>query len=74
MTVWTRSTNAHDASADVIDTTFDVRSDAGGRDPDQHSRTLRRYHQLLWSKKLPSGTPFALDTSRPGTYLHHHSR
>jgi hypothetical protein len=57
----------------VIDTTFDVRSDAGGRDPDQHSPTLRRYHQLLWSKKLPSGIPFALDTSRPGTYLHHHS-
>ena len=37
--------------APVIDTTFDVRSDAGGMDPDSHSKTLRRYHQLLWRKR-----------------------
>ena len=53
---------------DVIDTTFDVRSDAGGRDPDSHSKTLRRYHQLLWSKPLPSGAMFDLDAT-----LHHKS-
>src|SRR5947209_2483769 len=45
----------------VIDTSFDVRTDARGRDPDSHSATLRRYHQLLWSKPLPDGTPFELD-------------
>lgn len=56
-----------------IDTTFDVRSDAGGRDPDQHSPTLRRYHQVLWSKPLPDGTPFTLDASTPSAYLHHRS-
>jgi len=52
----------------VIDTGFDVRTDAGGRDPDSHSRTLRRYHRLLWSKPLPRGAVFDLDTR-----LHHKS-
>jgi hypothetical protein len=52
-----------------VDTGFDVRSDAGGKDPDRYSLTLRRYHQLLWSKPLPSGVPFALDAK-----LHHSSR
>lgn len=56
-----------------IDTTFDVRTDAGGRDPDQHSPTLRRYHRLLWSKQLPCGVRFTLDDTRPRTYLHHRS-
>ena len=45
----------------VIDTTFDVRTDAGGGDPDRYSGTLRRYHQLLWSKPLPNGQLFDLD-------------
>lgn len=57
----------------VIDTAFDVRSDAGGRDPDQHSPTLRRYHQFLWSKSLPSGALLTLDVSTSGAYLHHRS-
>lgn len=36
-----------------IDTAFDFRTDTPpGRDPDSHSPTLRRYHQLLWSKPL----------------------
>ena len=52
----------------MIDTRFDTRSDAGGRDPDSHSKTLRRYHQLLWSKPLPSGALFDLDAQ-----LHHKS-
>lgn len=46
---------------DVVNTTFDVRSDASGKDPDSHSATLRRYHRVLWSKPLPSGEPFDLD-------------
>lgn len=33
-----------------IDTTFDFRDDTPeGKDPDQYSPTLRRYHKLLWS-------------------------
>lgn len=39
----------------LIDTSFDVRRDAGGKDPDSHSATLRRYHQLLWSKPVRNG-------------------
>ncbi len=49
------------AVGNVVDTTFDVRSDANGKDPDSHSATLRRYHRILWSKPLPDGEPFDLD-------------
>ena len=56
-----------------IDTTLDMRDDASGRDPDQHSPTLRRYHKLLWSKPLPGGALFDLDDRTPGSYLHHKS-
>ena len=52
----------------MIDVTYDVRTDAGGKDPDSHSRTLRRYHRKLWSKPLPDGRPFDLDER-----LHHRS-
>ena len=54
--------------APLIDTDFDVRMDAGGRDPDCYSTTLRRYHRQLWSKPLPSGSMFGLDAR-----LHHNS-
>jgi hypothetical protein len=55
----------------VIDITFDFRSDTPpGGDPDADSPTLRRYHQFLWSKPLPSGAPFDLDATTP-PYLHH---
>lgn len=56
-----------------IDSNFDVSSDAGGKDPDSSSATLRRYHQILWSKPLPNGSNFRLDTKTPGVYLHHKS-
>lgn len=56
-----------------IDTSYDVRTDAGGRDPDSHSATLRRYHKFLWSKRLPSGHMFELQEKVNGAYLHHHS-
>ena len=55
-------------AASLIDEAFDVRMDAGGRDPDRYSTTLRRYHQQLWSKPLPSGAAFDLDVR-----LHHKS-
>ena len=54
-----------------IETTYDMRTDAGGKDPDQYSATLRRYHQLLWSKPLPGGEPFTVTTDTRRAYLHH---
>jgi hypothetical protein len=57
-----------------IDVTFDFRWDTPrGKDPDTHSKTLRRYHKLLWSKPLPGGEAFELDDTTPGSYLHHRS-
>jgi hypothetical protein len=44
-----------------IDTSYDMRTDARGKDPDGHSPTLRSYHRQLWGKPLPSGAPFELD-------------
>ena len=58
----------------AIDTLFDFRTEAfGNADPDAVSPTLRRYHQLLWSKPLPGGAMFDLSISTPGVYLHHRS-
>lgn len=57
-----------------IDVTFDFRLDTPqGKDPDAHSKTLRRYHKLLWSKRLPCGAFFGLDDTIPGHYLYHRS-
>ncbi len=57
----------------LIDTSFDFRTDAGGRDPDSRSPTLRKYHRHLWSRPLPGGAPFELLDTTPGIYLHHRS-
>lgn len=57
-----------------IDITFDFRRDTPeGRDPDTYSKTLRRYHKLLWSKRLPGGEIFELNDTTPGNYLYHRS-
>lgn len=57
-----------------IDVTFDFRLDTpAGRDPDRYSKTLRRYHKLLWSKRLPGGDMFDLHDPPSGSYLHHRS-
>ncbi len=54
-----------------IDTTFNVFSDTPkGKDPDKYSPTLREYHRILWSKPLPSGTPFTLTTNVPHQFRH----
>lgn len=58
---------------EIIDINFDFRSDAGGKDPDSFSPTLKNYHQFLWSKALPSGDLFNLDSVTKGAYLHHKS-
>lgn len=57
-----------------INTTFDFRSDTPpGKDPDALSPTLRKYHKLLWSKRLPGGAFFDLSDAKPDVYLYHRS-
>ena len=57
----------------MIDVTFNVYSDTPeGKDPDSWSETLRKYHQVLWSKDLSSGMKFELDTDTQ-QLLHHKS-
>lgn len=56
----------------IIDTTFNVYSDAQGGDPDSTSPTLRSYHKMLWSKPLPNGKTFDL-SDKDGVYLYHKS-
>ena len=57
----------------MIDIEFNVFSDTpSGKDPDAFSPTLRRYHQILWSKTLPNGSQFDLDLQYP-RLLHHKS-
>ena len=51
-----------------IDLSFDVRTDSNGKDPDYASETLKKYHQLLWSKPLPNGQVMEL-TKGKGFYL-----
>lgn len=41
----------------------------GGADPDTASKTLQRYHQLLWSKPLPCGQVMDLTIGAGGDYL-----
>lgn len=55
-----------------FDITFDVYSDANGKDVDTHSPTLNHYHYLLWNKKLPSGKMFALNKIKTDRYLLSH--
>lgn len=57
----------------IVDTTFNVYSDARGGDPDSTSPTLRAYHKILWNKSLPNGNIFELTDKKSGTYLYHHS-
>jgi len=55
----------------VIDTSFDFRTDTPpGADPDACSLTLRRYHQVLWSKPLPNGMRFDLNALTRGRLRH----
>jgi hypothetical protein len=56
----------------IVDTTFNVYTDAQGEDPDSTSQTLRKYHKILWSKTLPNGKRFELSDEN-GVYLYHHS-
>ena len=51
-----------------LNISYDVRTDSGGKDPDFASSTLKKYHQLLWSKPLPNGQFLDLQTGK-GCYL-----
>lgn len=42
---------------------------ASKRDPDTYSKTLQKYHQLLWSKKLPNGEQMELTIGSGPHYL-----
>ena len=53
------------------DTNFNFYSDARGGDPDSTSPTLRKYHQMLWSKPLSNGKIFGLCNDKNGVYLYH---
>ena len=55
----------------MVDTTFNVYSDADGGDPDSTSPTLRLFHKMLWSKPLPNGRLFQLSDNHSGAYLYH---
>ena len=57
-----------------IDISFDFRDDVrANTDPDIHSKELKLYHKILWSKPLPSGNNFLLDYSLTDKYLFHKS-
>ncbi len=53
----------------MIDIEFDVRTDSNDKDPDSASKTLKKYHQFLWSKKLPNGDYFKLESGDSRFYL-----
>ncbi|MGA0108734.1 MAG: DUF6994 family protein [Candidatus Nanopelagicales bacterium] len=51
------------------DIEVDFRSDANGKDPDQHSRLLKSAHKYLWSKTLPTGEILDLEELNKPGYL-----
>ncbi|GHU73033.1 hypothetical protein FACS189413_16960 [Bacteroidia bacterium] len=72
-----RNQNKYARYSDIImkqiDTNFDFRTDAGNKDPDAHSPTLRKYHKMMWSKELPNGKIFQLKDDKTNAYLYHES-
>ena len=56
----------------IIDTNFDFHTDSKGGDPDIYSPTLKKYHQILWNKKLSNGKLFEFN-KKTGAYIYHKS-
>jgi hypothetical protein len=56
----------------MVDTSYDFRCEIPlrGDNPDRDSGTLRRYHQMLWSKQTPSRTDLRLADRPDGPFLH----
>lgn len=58
-----------------IDVAYDFRRDTPDRrDPDTWSRRLGRYHEILWSKRLPNGGQWNLRATPPPIYLYDRSQ
>ena len=58
-----------------FDAEFDLRADTPeGKDPDTYSKSLRRYHRMLWSKELPVGGVFTVEPQGSDRYLVHDSK
>ena len=59
----------------MIDVKFDFRTDTPkGKDPDTWSPSLCAHHKFLWSKELPSGGVFELNSENSAPfYLRHKS-
>lgn len=55
-----------------FETSLNFVAESNGQDPDRYSPTLRSYHKLLWSKRLPSGNQFVL-TEKSQNRLYHNS-
>ena len=69
----------------IIDTSFDFTADTpgywdhfwennnglggGSNDPDRFSPTLRKYHQIIWSRELPCGSIMKLSEGDGSNYL-----
>ena len=45
-----------------IDTRYNFQAETEPRDADRYSRRLREYHRILWSKPLPNGDFFRLES------------
>ena len=55
----------------MVDTSYDFRCEIPLKaDPDSDSVTLRRYHQLLWSRQTPSGAELRLADRHDGPFLY----
>jgi hypothetical protein len=52
-----------------IDIAFNLYTDANGSDPDSTSPTLRSYHKMLWSKKLPNGEKLELTEKKWNVFI-----
>lgn len=55
-----------------LDTNYYEDPDLSGDDPDASSPLLNEHHQRLWSKSLPSGKEFTLESIRNGRLLLRH--
>ena len=54
----------------MLDVEFDFSKEAKGRDPDRHSPTLIKYHQILWGKPLHDKKLFNLNLGEKNRLIH----
>lgn len=57
----------------AIDTTFNFQSETEPLDADKYSKRLQEYHKILWSKPLPNGKMFNLESNEEDCKLTHNS-